>query len=184
MKNLDEVLDKYKQNADEVDKWAEAQYQVYFAEHFKKLNELYARLKSSNNPVTDEELEWILTWLPLELISVSEKLSKMKTIQEAIKTQLKQKETERVELLSNEMSATKAKEAVGVELADDKLLVSVYDIIYERVTRQNTFAKELIMSSKKIWDARRNAEQPMPSIPSEDPQELPEYNGKPSTYIK
>lgn len=183
MKNLDNVFNKYKQNADDVDKWAEAQYQVYFAEHFKKVNDLYARLKSNNNPITDDELEWILTWLPLELINVSEKLSKMKTMQESIKAQLKQAEAERIELLTSEVSATKAKETVAVELADDKLLISVYDIIYERVSRQVTFAKELIMSSKKIWDARRNSEQPMPSISEND---LPEYQQpeKPSTYIK
>ena len=182
MKNLDEVLNKYKDNADEIDKWAEAQYQIYFAAHFNKVNDLYARLQSNQNPITDDELEWILTWLPLELINVSEKLSKIRTFQESIKTQIKQTEAKKVEILSSEMSVTKAKETVAVELMDDKLLVTVYDILYERVSRQNTFAKELIMSAKKIWDARRNAEQPMPSIPSEDPQDLPEYTNK--TYIK
>ena len=35
--------------------------------------------------------------------------------------------------------------------AEDKLLVTVYDSIIDRVARQMSFSKELIMSAKKIW---------------------------------
>lgn len=82
------------------------------------------------------------------------------------------------------ISESKAKERCIAEFAGDRFLVSAYDSLYERVSRQITFSKELIMSCKKIWDARRNSDQnPMPSVSETD---LPEYQApnKPSTYIK
>lgn len=187
MLNLDNTLNKYQTDIDDVNKWADSEYNKYFFEHFKDVNRLHDKLKSNNDPITDEELEWILTWLPLELMSVSEKLSQLKNTQEVIKLGIKQEENKTISNLIDEgLSATKAKEVAASETSSDKLLVSIYDSIYDRVLKQSTFAKELIMSSKKIWDARRNSEQSMPSIPSEDVQALPDYNPgqKPSTYIK
>ena len=182
--NLNYLNAKYKSDIDSVNEWAEDQYQKTFAQHFSQVNSIYDKLKSNNSPISDDELEWILTWLPLELMNVSEKLSELKNTQEVIKLGIKKKETQ---IANSETeggsSATKAKEIAANAVSEDKVLLSVYDSIYERVSRQVTFAKELIMSSKKIWDARRNSEQSMPSIPSNDPSDLPEYN-KPSTYIK
>lgn len=185
MIDLDSVFNKYQKDVDEVEKWSEAQYNAYFADHFNKVKKIHDRLKSTNDPITDEELEWILTWLPLELMNVAEKLNKLKTVQEVIKQGIKQSESIRVNehIVYEDMTATKAKETANLELSDDRLLVAIYDSLAERVSREISFSKELIMSSKKIWDARRNAEQPMPSISEED---LPEYQEpmKPSTYIK
>ena len=185
MPDLTNIYQRYKKDIEDVQQWSESQYNEYFADHFSEVRKLYDRLKSTEEPITDNELEWILTWLPLELINVAEKLSNMKTAQETIKSELKTKERNRVKdmLRSGSPSETKAKEEAAVEFADDRMLISVYDSLCERVSRETTFAKELIMSSKKIWDARRNSEQPMPSISETD---LPEYQepNKPSTYIK
>lgn len=187
MISLDSVRNKYQSDIDDVNKWADSEYNKYFLEHFKDVSRLHDKLRSNNDPITDNELEWILTWLPLELMSVSEKLSQLKNTQEVIKLGIKKEEDKLVSLYVDEgMSATKAKEVAAHETSSDKLLVSIYDSIYERVSKQCVFAKELIMASKKIWDARRNSEQSMPSISSENPQALPDYNPgqKPSTYIK
>ena len=182
--NLDQLSKKYQDDIDDVNRWADEQYNNMFSEHFSQVNSLYAKLKSNNSPISDDELEWILTWLPLELMNVSEKLSELKNKQEVIKLGIKQRESSIIDSeTENGTSTTKAKEIAASAVSEDKILLSVYDSIYERVSRQLTFAKELIMSSKKIWDARRNSEQSMPSIPSENLSELPEYN-KPSTYIK
>lgn len=183
MIDLNKILKEHESDINEVSAWAEEQYQNQFATHFKKVNELHDKLKSKDNPLTDEELEWILTSLPLELIDVSEKLSNVKTSQEVIKVSIKTKETELADSFMDDegMSASKAKELAANETIEDKLLLSMYDIIYERVSRQVTFAKELIMSCKKIWDARRNSEQSMPSIHDSD---LPEYSEPTKTYVK
>lgn len=183
MIDLNKILKEHESDINEVSAWAEEQYQNQFATHFKKVNELHDKLKSKDNPLTDEELEWILTSLPLELIDVSEKLSNVKTSQEVIKVSIKTKETELADSFMDDegMSAFKAKELAANETIEDKLLLSMYDIIYERVSRQVTFAKELIMSCKKIWDARRNSEQPVPSIHDSD---LPEYSEPTKTYVK
>ena len=182
--NLNQLHDKYRDDIDSVNEWANNQYEMTFASHFSQVHSMYDKLKSNNSPISDDELEWILTWLPLELMNVSEKLSQLKNTQEVIKLGIKKKENE---ITTSEteggMSTTKAKEIAADAVSEDKILLSVYDSIYERVSRQVTFAKELIMSSKKIWDARRNSEQSMPSIPSSDADALPEYS-KPSTYIK
>ncbi len=185
MADLNIVLNKYKKDIEDVDRWAEDQYNMYFAQHFAKVRSLHDRLRSAEDPITDDELERVLTWLPLEVISAAEKISKLKTTQEVIKTSIRKKERS-IALIAREsgISEAKAKEQSNAELADDRMLIAVYDAIIERVNREIAFSKELIMSSKKIWDARRIAEQSMPSIPSEDPSMLPEYDAKPSVYIK
>ena len=59
MLNLDNTLNKYQTDIDDVNKWADSEYNKYFFEHFKDVNRLHDKLKSNNDPVTDEELEWI-----------------------------------------------------------------------------------------------------------------------------
>ena len=187
MIDLDTVSARYATSVEQVNQWAEKQYQKQFAKHFKDLDNLYNRLKSTNDPITDDELEHILTWLPIELVSVAEELSNLRNAQEVIKLEIRRNEDIRIKLFTKELgiSETKAKEKAASYTVEDKLLLSVYDSIYERVSRQVSFAKELIMSSKKIWDARRNSEQSMPSIPEPTYNDsLPEYVQKPSTYIK
>ena len=173
--NLQSTLDKISSDIDEVNEWAESEYQKYFSDYFKGEVELYNKMKSTSatSQIPDEELEWVLTDLPLELFSVTEQLSKLRTAQEVIKLSIKQKERDYVKS-NTEGSETKRKEEAAALSAEDRLLVSVYDSIIERVTRQMTFSKELIMSAKKIWDARRADGIPLPEM-NIDPKRLPEY---------
>lgn len=172
--NLEKSLNKFESDIDEVNEWSENEYNKYFSEYFKGEVDLYNKLKQpSRSQITDTELEWILTDLPMELFAVTEQLSKLKTAQEVIKLSIKQTEREYVKS-HTEGSETKRKEEAAALTAQDKLLVTVYDQIYERVSRQMTFSKELIMSAKKIWDARRSDGIPLPEIVT-NLSDLPDY---------
>ena len=171
--NLQKTLENISSDIQEVNEWAEGEYNKYFADYFKGEVELYNKMKTSKAQILDEELEWVLTDLPLELFSVTEQLSKLKTAQEVIKLHIK--ETERDYVKSHtEGSETKRKEEASALTSEDRLLVSVYDSIIERVAREMTFSKELIMSAKKIWDARRADGIPLPEM-NIDPNRLPDY---------
>lgn len=173
--DLNNRLSRLSKDIDEVNQWSEEQYNKYFSQYFKGTVDLYNKMKSSktNQQIDDIELEWILTDLPLELFSVTEQLSKLKTAQEVIKISIKKTEREYVKS-HTEGSETKRKEEAAELTAEDRLLVSVYDSIAERVSRQMTFSKELIMSAKKIWDARRADGIPLPEM-NIDPSRLPDY---------
>lgn len=171
--NLQQTLENVSNDINEVNEWAEEEYNKYFSEYFKGEVDLYNKMKTVKSQITDDELEWVLTDLPLELFSVTEQLSKLKTAQEVIKLSIKKKEREYIKS-SNESSETKRKEEASFLTSEDRLLVNVYDSLIDRVSRQMTFSKELIMSAKKIWDARRADGIPLPEM-NIDPSRLPEY---------
>ena len=173
MMDLQKTLANVSKEINEVNQWAEDEYNRYFSQYFKGELELYNKLKTGNMQVDDCELEWILTDLPMELFAVTEQLSKLKTAQEVIKLHIKEVEREYVKT-NTEGSETRRKEEATALTTGDRLLVSVYDSIIDRVSRQMTFSKELIMSAKKIWDARRNDGIPLPEI-NVGVSSLPEY---------
>lgn len=174
--DLSKAYNRSESDINEVNEWSESEYSKYFAEYFKGEVELYDKMKKFKNQVTDEELEWILTELPLELFSVSGQLSKLKTAQEVIKIHIKQTERNYITNESIPGSITQKKEEAAMLTAEDRLLVTVYDSIAERVSREMTFSKELIMSAKKIWDARRSDGIPIPEVVNDKEASLPEYD--------
>lgn len=154
--DISKTLESVQKEIDDVQQWADEQYDLYFAKYFKGEVELYNKFQDKNHVVGDDELEWVLTALPLELFSVTEQLNKLKTAQEVIKLHIKETEMKYINDPSrSDESMTKRKEDAATLTMADKLLVSIYNTIIERVERQMTFSKELIMSSKKIFDARR-----------------------------
>ena len=183
--NLQYTLDSIKSDIDEVEQWAENEYQNYFAQYFKGEVELYRKMKDDpEGLITDVDLEWILTYLPLELFSVAEQLSKLKTKQEVIKLHIREKEDEMMlNLKESDLSQTAEKEMASKYIAPDKLLVDIYTSITERVNREISFSRELIMSAKKIWDARRASEAPITGI-TKGVDDLPDYIPDTRTYIK
>lgn len=174
--NLQKTLSAVSSDINEVNEWAEREYNKYFSQYFKGEVELYDRMKKNSDPITDQELEWILTDLPLELFSVTEQLTKLKTAQEVIKLHIKQTERNYIQDSNSPGSATQKKEDAAALTAEDKLLVTVYDSLADRVSRQMSFSKELIMSAKKIWDARRSDGVLNPEVLGKDTI-LPEYTG-------
>jgi hypothetical protein len=182
--NLQQALDYLSPEINEVEGWAESEYQKYFALYFKGEVELYKKLKDNESLIEDTDLEWILTYLPLELFSVSEQLSKLKTRQEVIKLHIKDEEASYIETHANTgQSKTAVKEEAMQQTAEDRLLVDVYNSIAERVNREISFSRELIMSAKKIWDARRASEAPVTVI-TKGIDDLPDYIPEAQTYIK
>lgn len=192
MIDLSNVLGEMQEDIDSVKTWTTELYDKYFSQYFEYQRELYDRLESKEHPVTDEELEWILTSLPLELFSVSEQLSQFQLSQEVIKLRVKQTEKDKIKL-STESSETKRKEDASYQMLEHKLLLTVYDSVIDRVSREISFSRELIMSAKKIWDARRRTDGSNPvseTVPDND-SELPEYAykgqvsvGGGKTYVK
>ena len=142
-------------------------------------------MKSDIHPITDEELEYILTTFPLELFVISEQLNKIRLNSEVVK--LKNKET--IEKLRNDaiaeattqgLNKTQTNEYVSHVLnrsmVEYEVLLSAYNSIITRVENEQTFSKELIMGAKKVWDARRNTDLTNPV--GEVVPELPEYDIK------
>lgn len=167
-----------------VNNWAEEVYQKHFQSHFVEQQELYRRVKSSANPITDTELEQILTDLPLELFTVSESLSKFKTSIEVMKLRLKEKQAD-VMKESQEKTVTGRQQEAELATLEENLVITVYKGIVSRVQNEMDFSRELIMSAKKIYDSRRQTESSMPVSPVEEKDSLPEYNGSFSgkTYV-
>lgn len=185
MDNLMKALDEYSADMEAVQKFCDEIYNEHFSSNFKKVRELYQRMKSDIHPITDEELEYILTTFPLELFVISEQLNKIRLNSEVVK--LKNKET--IEKLRNDaiaeattqgLNKTQTNEYVSHVLnrsmVEYEVLLSAYNSIITRVENEQTFSKELIMGAKKVWDARRNTDLTNPV--GEVVPELPEYDIK------
>ena len=138
-------------------------YDKYFASYFKKEQEIHLRFKDVEKPITDEELEWLITYLPLELFSVANALAQFKQHNEIVKLKIKQRKG-------------KSKEELDDGLEDEyKLMSIIYAAVITRVEQEISFSKELIMGSKKVWDARRSGEKsPTSGLPIDEP--LPDYS--------
>lgn len=165
-------------------------YDEIFAELFSRVTELYQRFKSEVRPITDEELETILTELPLRLFTVSERLADIRMRMSVTKLENKHKRIALIQTYSIEpeyegLSQTAVRELVSTrvddEMRDDEIAVMVYSSLIDRIEGELSFSRELIMGSKKLWDARRsNATNPVaPVVP-----DLPEYTPSTGTPIQ
>lgn len=168
----------FKDDIDSMLEFIEQEYKARFSEYFKEVRELYKRLQSEVRPITDEELSRILINLPMTLFDVAEKLNELKVATEVVKLKCKEQEAE---LISNSTAKTATAKKAEAELAmiEPKILYEVYHTLVQRVDSEISFAKELVMSAKKIWDSRRKTEQAVPV----DISNLPEYESKSKTPI-
>ena len=162
MSDISRALDSLKADFDAADSLVEDIYNKYFAKYFIQEIMMHDRFRDSDVPITDKELEWIITSLPLELFSVANALAQFKQHNEIVKLKIKQRKT-------------KSKDEVDDGLDEEyKLMSIIYAAVIARVEQEVSFSKELIMGAKKVWDARRNGEKP--SIGEVVPQpELPDY---------
>ena len=62
----------------EAESFCDELYNNIFAAAFQDVTDLYKRMKSDTKPITDEELTYIITTLPLELFTISEALNKLR----------------------------------------------------------------------------------------------------------
>lgn len=168
----------------EIDSVIQSLYAETFGELFEKVSNLYTRFKSHTQPISDEELEQILTELPLNLFTVAEKLSSMK-LRLAV-TKLENKRTRR-DLLRQynqseqwaDLSAGARRDAISAQVEDDTfdndIVVMVYDAVIDRVESEISFTRELIMGAKKLWDARKASTLPIGEVEGKEVPPLPEY---------
>lgn len=161
MKN---ALEETMTELSEISLIADKIYSELVGNYFDEVIELKQRFDFNQNPVTDDELEKILTVLPLRMFKISEALSKA--------------------TLTNQIAKIKAKEKGEDASVEYKLTAAVYESVMLRIDKERSCCRELIMASKKIWDSRRAAEEAAgirTDVGKDPKKELPDYD---KTYIK
>lgn len=190
MLNLQQVAESMSADIEDTQKWAEDLYMKSFGNYLGDVRDLYLRLKDKARPISDDELEDILTTLPLKLIHIAEALSQFKISKEVVSITIKQKEAEFIES-SEAKTITQKKEDAANAVLEYKLVQTVYATVISRVDTELDFTRELIMAAKKIWDSRKNTGNPVGMVVPEESQ-LPDYTGpqesspvpKTGTYIR
>lgn len=166
----------YQADIDAVIKYQNEVYDKMFSKEFSEVKSLSDMIKKSGyKSPSDEVLEIILMDVPLKLFDVAEKLNQLELTLQVLKLKLKEK---KIELKHDEnvrnMNSTMLSEFVSENTIEDELMISIYSKLIERVNSQISYSKELIMSAKKLWDRRKEAESAMPVTPV-DPAAVP-YN--------
>ena len=186
MDDILNVIDEYSADIDAVQRFCDELYVENFELNFRDVRNLYTRMKSKVHPITDEELEYIITMLPLELFISSERLTAIRLNSEVVKLKNKQKMDEfrkSAELEADTMNLAKTAKndyvstAIKTRMVEYEVLYSAYTSVITRVESEQTFAKELIMGAKKVWDSRRSAERsnPISEVVPDTASNLPEY---------
>jgi hypothetical protein len=162
-----------REDFDSADRLVDEIYDRYFTAYFQKEIEMHGRFRDTDRPITDYELSWIITALPLELFSVSNALAQFKQHNEIVKLKIKQRK-----------GKDKDPDPTGLD-EEYKLMSIIYSAVITRVEQEISFSKELIMGAKKVWDARRNSELPPIGevVPAPEP-ELPEYRVDANPNVK
>lgn len=177
---ISEQLKSTYQVLDQVHELCDEQYNELFSNYFEPLRALRVRLLGSDDKrITDAELEDILTNLPLTLLDVSEKLNRVRLDGEVLKLKIKSDSRQ----LSKKDIPEDVAEDLQLEIDSENLMLRIQSYLASRVENEVSACKELIMTCKKLWDSRRQAETVMPV--SEKDYSVPEYDvKKKSTYIK
>ena len=144
MSDISRALESLKEDFDSADKLVNEIYDKYFAKYFAKERDMYSKFRDADKPITDKELEWIITSLPLDLFSASNALAQFKQHNEIVKLKIKQRKNkdDNIDGLDEEY----------------KLMSIIYSSVITRIEQEISFSKELIMGAKKVWDARRTSE--------------------------
>lgn len=187
------MYDEYSQDSKAALEEYNRVYDTQFAKYFSNMRDLYERLKSKSQPITQDELEQILTTVPLELFSASEALNSLRLQSEVIKLKNKEfrdkvKLQARVDVATKKCSSAEQQDYIAGRLAEETtefaVMTTIYSAVISRVESELSFARELIMGAKKIWDSRRSTENANPispidvatSIPTNDADDLPDYH--------
>ena len=161
MSDISRAIDALTEDFISADRLVSEIYDKYFAPYFKKVADIHNRFQDTDTLISDKELEWIITSLPLELFSVANALAQFKQHNEIVKLTVKQR------------SKTKKDDPDGMD-EEYKLMAIIYSAVISRVEQEISFSKELIMGAKKVWDARRSGEQ-VPIGPTIVEPDLPDY---------
>lgn len=178
---INEFLQKnYAEYINDIGNWVDEQYKMSFKKCFDSVRTIHESMKSQTRQISDVELEWILTELPMQLFSISENLNRVRLECEVIKLRKKQVKAEldanAASLVeAGELAKSEVKGWVDTELAEHDILLAAYNSLITRVESEISFSKELIMGCKKIWDARKKTENSNP-VSEVVPSEVPNYS--------
>ena len=137
------IEDTYSEDFEDVLNWSKRTYDDMFSSFFEDMKELNKRLESNRRQITDDELENILTNIPLKLYSAAEKLNELKLRIEVIKLRIK-KDKHASFANSDASSQVARKEEAALSVAEDEMLLKVYTSLIERVESEISFSKELL----------------------------------------
>lgn len=145
--DISKATESLREDFEAADSLVDEIYNKYFAERFKRISDLEVAFRNTDTPITDEQLEQIITAVPMDLYMISSNLAQFKQHHEIVKLTNKQRKKSKLE------------EDIDVEY---QLMAIVYNSVIDRVESQISFTKELIMGAKKIWDARRRTDNANP----------------------
>ena len=141
--NISKATESLREDFAAADTLVDEIYNKYFAEGFKRISDLEEAFRNTGNPISDEQLEQIITTIPMDLYMISASLAQFKQHHEIVKLTTKQRKKSKLD------------EDIDTEY---QLMTIVYNSVIDRVECQISFTKELIMGAKKIWDARRRTD--------------------------
>jgi len=169
--------------------WVDNIYNKVFGDMFHEIFRLSSNMHDPDFKITDSELEWILTSLPLVLFQVSERLNGLRLEHEVIKLSRKRERFVKESAIRDELdingcsiSSSEMKSLVDINMTDYDIMLASYSSLISRVEGEISFSKELIMGAKKVWDSRRSSENSNPVGEVVVDDELPDY--KPNSYIR
>lgn len=174
------MVNEFQSNIDDAHQTANEIYSDNFDTYFSNVRELGDRMRSAIQPITDQELEDVLTVLPLNLFSAAEAVNRLKLDMEIIKLESKKRKVEIQKNLPEKSKISKS-DLLASELADAEITLAIYSSVISRAESEMSYCKELIMGCKKIWDGRRAAEKSNP-VGELNIDTLPEYQK--DVYIK
>ena len=143
---MKEVFKAYQTDIEDVTEWCNTTYNELFAPQFEIVRNYATRLESNVAVITDDELVKIITELPAQLFVAAESLNNLRLQYEI--TKLKNKQTRSV--------------APDTDMCDFDIVAVAYSKVIQRVENEMTYAKELIMGAKKVFDSRKSAEHSNP----------------------
>lgn len=163
-----DIINATTEGMDELDDWCESIYEETFQPYFDEVNDFYKKIEKSEwHPISDSDLEMILTTLPLKLFGVTESIHRLRTHHGIMKANAKRG----MKSVENEADLKATKEAMMA-------VANAYENVIARAEREVMFCKELIMTAKKMWDARKRSESAMPIgevVTPDNSDKLPGY---------
>ena len=91
MSDISRAVETLKADFESADALVDQIYTRYFSLYFREMNDNFLRFRDADTPITDKELEWIITSLPLKLFSVSNALAQFKQHNEIVKLKIKER---------------------------------------------------------------------------------------------
>lgn len=179
------IQENYSEYINDIESWVDSNYNKSFRSCFDAVRRIHTSMQSQVRAISDTELEWVLSELPMMLFSISESLNKLRLESEVIKLRKKTIKSEldkqATQLAKDgEIAKSDTKSWVDTELADHDVLLAAYNSLITRVESEISFSKELIMGCKKIWDSRRRAEGSNPVSEVVLPKDTSNFNS--NTY--